>query len=232
MTAKVLLVNKARRKTTRKRKSTASRTRSKPRRKVAKRRASSSRSVRRVRRNPIGGGGIVNRTIERQLKPAAIQAAGALGVDVAFGYLGGYLPAQFSTGMLRHLTKGIGAVLLSTIAANFVRSSTANEIAKGSLTVTIHGALTEAAQQFAPAVPLGYFSPAPVLRRSSALGVYTRANSSRGGFPTANLLPAPSITGQPSLGRVRRSRLGEYARLPGAKLTTGAEEQAFDTSTL
>lgn len=230
MAGKVLLVNKSPRK--KRRKSTAASR--KKTRTVSRRRAAPKRKARTYRRNPIGGG-MVNRVIERQLKPAAIQAGGALAVDVAFGYLGSYLPAQLTTGMVRHFTKGVGAVLLSTLAANFVRSSTANDMAKGALTVILHDTLKESLQTFAPQLPLGYFSPAPVLRNSNrSLGLYTRAGN-RSGMPSANLLPAPSITGNPTLSRVRKGDLGLYTRLPNASGAGSGfmnSDQGFDTSNI
>jgi hypothetical protein len=163
----LMLVNPAKRRKSRKKTSSRkrrSRVRRNPvKRAVARRSPSKARRVsrRKYRRNPIkiGGRGMLKRTINQQVMPAVTQAGGALAVDLGYGYLSGYLPAMLTTGMARHATKGVMAVLLSTIAANFVKSSTANAMAVGALTVTIHDAAKEVLATAAPQLPLGYYNP-------------------------------------------------------------------------
>lgn len=156
------------------------------RRKSAKRstaKRSSRRKSLKFRSNPIRTRGMMNRVVDQQLIPAAKQAAGALAVDVAFGYLGAYIPAQLSTGVLRHVTKAAGAILLSAVASNFVKSSTANEMAKGALTVTLHDAAKEILAGTLPGVPLGFFTSGYVTpparlgaSRRRSLGMYQSAS--------------------------------------------------------
>lgn len=216
--AQMLLVNPKKR---RRKKSAARKVASNPkkRRSSRKRKASASGRKRRsisFRRNPLRiGGGMVNRVINNQLKPAAIQAGGALAVDVAFGYLGGYLPPALSSGMLRHVTKAAGAILLSTVAANVIKSSTANEMAKGALTVVLHDVGKELAAQFAPSLPLSYYGSSPVLR----LSAYTRRRSGISASPSTeaggpariyqlpNRLPSMALTGG-----VKRTGFSMYQR--------------------
>lgn len=125
----------------------------------------------------------------KQVQPAAIQASGAIGLDVVYGYFGQFIPAQLNTGMLRHVTKGVVALGLGFVASNFMRNATANEMTKGALTVTMHGAFKEALQQFMPAIPLGcdyndmgYYNPSPVYEPQSQnmnMG-YFQSNSGAG----------------------------------------------------
>lgn len=178
---------------------------------VSKRRKSSGSSRRRASRrksltfrsNPIRVRGMMSRVVDQQLMPAAKQAAGALAVDVVFGYIGSYLPAQLSTGALRHMTKAAGAIVLSAVAANFVKSSTANEMAKGALTVTIHDAAKELLASAVPGVPLGFYTSGVVTPPARLSGRLRR--SSLGYFQTpSNVTPFPS-----SLGRSRRIGIGQ-----------------------
>jgi len=177
----------ARRKATSKRKTTAKRRTSpvKRRTSVAKRRSTSAKR-RTYKRNP-SARGMLNRVLERQVKPAAVQAAGALAVDIAYGFLNRFIPAQFTEGPLRHLTRGVGAIGISAVAANFVKQSWANEMAKGSLTVVMHDAAKEAIGGVMPQLPLGYYSPA----MTTGMGYYAESGapsqlSPESGFTAGN----------------------------------------------
>ncbi len=104
--------------------------------------------------------------LNQQIKPAAIQAGGAMLLDVGYGYFGHYIPDSMNTGMIKHATKGMIAVALGMIAGNFVNSKLANDLAMGAMTVTIHDAMKEAAGNYMPNIPLGsvdYYSPSPVM---------------------------------------------------------------------
>lgn len=124
--------------------------------------------------NPRRRTNMVQNIINRQLQPAAIQAGGALGLDVIMGYFGNFIPAQFNQGMMRHVTKGVVALGMGFVVSNFVRNQTANEMSKGALTVVMHDAFKEALQQWMPAIPLGcdtadmgYYNPSPVYQPSA-----------------------------------------------------------------
>lgn len=122
--------------------------------------------------------GMVKNIVEKQLQPAAIMASGALMLDIGYGYLGGYIPAVLNTGMARHATKGVVALALGFIASNFVKANTANELAKGAMTVTMHGAMKEAMQTFMPAIPLGdvgYYNVSPVYPAGDGMGYFDKS---------------------------------------------------------
>lgn len=134
-----------------------------------------ARLVRRRKKNNVRGyypnprrrtaRGMAQRIMRQQVQPAAIQASGALLLDIGYGYFGSYIPAQFNTGMLRHATKGVIAIGLGYLASNFVRNETANQLATGALTITMHDAMKELVGQFMPNIPLGdvgYWNASPV----------------------------------------------------------------------
>jgi hypothetical protein len=196
--AKVMLVN--RKKRGRKGKKVAVAKRKSP----VRRRSASRRKTKTVKfkRNP-SPRNIVTNVVDRQLRPAAIQAAGALALDVIYGYLSKYIPVNFQAGALRHFTKGVVAVGISAVASNLklAKAAVLNDAAKGALTIVMHDAGKELMTQFAPQLPLGYISPFPVAR----LGKYVRpAAGGRVALPSPSRLQGTS------------RRLGKYIRTGGS----------------
>lgn len=147
--AEMLLVNprkRRRRKTTRK---------PVTRRRTYKRRVSTSaaRKTRR-RRNPIrrkGVGGMIQSTI----MPAALAGAGAVGLDVIWGYLP--VPDQLKTGPMRYVAKAAGAIGLGMLAAMVTKKSTADQLASGAMTVVMYQAMKDGMTRFAPNIPMGEY---------------------------------------------------------------------------
>lgn len=163
----VLLVNprsrrrkKTTRKTsTRKRRTTASRTR----------RSSPRKRVSRYRRNPARRFN-VQTFMQDTLMPSAVGAVGALGVDMVLGFVP--LPANFKTGPLRPVVKGVAAVAIGMIANMVATRKTAEQITAGGLTVVLYDTAKTFVQQQFPALPLGmyetypemgYYSPVPIV---------------------------------------------------------------------
>lgn len=178
-TAKLVAFNKRRRRaatTPRRRRKPAARKRvATYARSRATGRRPTARLVRRRRKNTkrgyypnprrMGVQGMARRIMRNQVQPAMVQASGALLLDIGYGYFGSYIPAQFNTGMLRHATKGVIAIGLGWLAQNFVRNETANQLATGALTITMHDAMRELTAQFMPNIPLGgmgYWNASPV----------------------------------------------------------------------
>ena len=202
-TAKLVAFNKKRR---------APAKRKTPARKTTARKAPAKRATTRrrttptkYRRNPAPRRtrkNMIQNIVEKQLKPAAIQASGALMLDVGYGYLGGYIPDVLNQGMMRHATKGVVAIALGFVASNFIKAGTANELAKGAMTVTLHDAMKEAVETYAPQVPLGYYNASPVYA-ADELGYFSHDNG----------------TG-----------LGYYSDDMGSGYSQGMETEAFDTS--
>ena len=148
--AELMLVNPRKRKTRRKARKTVA---AKPRRRVTRKTVARRSPARRIarRRNPIAKGNLLNDAII----PAATGAAGAVGLDVAMGYIP--LPDALKTGPARHLVKGAAAIGLGMLASLVTKKSTAKALANGALTVTMHGAMQEAMQRFAPGVQMGQY---------------------------------------------------------------------------
>ncbi len=117
--------------------------------------ANPRRKRRARRRNPSGGRMTMRNVMNRNVMPAFQGAAGGLALDVLWGYLP--IPMQFKTGMLRHVIKGGGAVVMGMIAQNLVRPSTAHALTTGALTTVMHAAMRETVSQFMPNVPLGEY---------------------------------------------------------------------------
>jgi len=182
------------------------RKRRKARRKTAKKRVAPVRAKRRVkstrkritkrRRNPIArkrmsAGNIIN----GQVIPAFTAGVGALGLDMVMGYVP--LPASMTTGALKHVVKGVGAIALGLVAGMVVKPSTAKELSMGALTVTMHDALREATQRFAPNIQLGYYNAGFPMAgmdeyNTSAMGFYGGDGSS---IPTVGAnINAPGLS--------------------------------------
>lgn len=206
MSGQVWLVNKRKRGgkkvAVKKRKSSKRKSSSSRRRVVARKRSFKRNPSSRINLKNIG-----RVAFEKQIKPAAIGAAGAIAMDAAYGFTAGYLPDMLTTGPVRHLTKGVMAIAASVLVSNFLKSETANKLAEGSLTVTLHDAGKELLANVLPEGALGYFSPAVV--EPAMLGYYAPAQIP---MATARLNGIPS----------RRSGMGFFEET----------ENSFDTSTL
>lgn len=115
-----------------------------------------STTARKYRRNPIGGrrGGKLGGMLA-PLKPAAISAVGAIGLDLAWGVIGDKLPAGMGTGPIRHVAKAAGALLLGTLASMVTSKATGSQLSVGALTVVFHGAMKDAISTNFPGVQLG-----------------------------------------------------------------------------
>ena len=87
--------------------------------------------------------------------PSTMAAAGAIAVDVAYGFLP--LPPAIKSGPARYLVKGASAVGLGMLIG-MMNKNMGHSVAMGGLTVTIHGALRDALATFAPTLALGAYA--------------------------------------------------------------------------
>jgi hypothetical protein len=118
-----------------------------------RRRGSRRRSFR--RRNPISLRGFTPGNLMGQVTAAIPGAVGALGLDVALGFLP--IPVTWKAGIPGYLTKIVGAVGLGMIAGYVVNQATAAKMTTGALTVMFHGILRELVATNMPGVPLGMY---------------------------------------------------------------------------
>lgn len=128
--------------------------RANPRRRVSySRRPARRRAMARYQRNPAKR--MTMRSVMNNVViPAAQAGAGALALDVLWGYVP--VPMEWKTGNLRHVVKGGGAIVLGMVAQQMLGAQLGRNIALGALTVTFHDAMRDMVAQFAPNIPLGY----------------------------------------------------------------------------
>ncbi len=109
------------------------------------------------RRNPAARRMTFQSVVNQNLMPAFQGGAGALALDIAWGYLP--IPANMKVGPMRHFIKGAGALALGMIAGTtrLARPATIHNMTTGALTVIMHTAMRETVAQFAPNVPLGEY---------------------------------------------------------------------------
>ena len=151
---------------------------------VRRRRPTRARRRTRIRRNPTTMRGIINLLV----MPAATAGAGALALDVLWGFVP--IPDNIKSGPMRHVAKGLGAIVLGQLVGMVGTNRMGETMALGALTVTFHAAFGEMTAQFMPVVPLGYYSAGANAGYDPQLGYYVaspRLGVNRGeSVPAAN----------------------------------------------
>lgn len=190
-----------------------------PRRRRARRRNPIA-AYRRVtrRRNPIGLGGISVNSIIGVAKEAAVMGAGAVAMDVAYGYVQKYLPASLQAGLNQATAGAAVKGLLTVIAGQALSKATrglSRKAAMGALTVQFRD-LVSGMLPAGTVAGLGYAVPGRVVNRSARIGpnqttmnAYTPPGSKT---PLLNAYTAPGSM-SPLLSGVRDARAREgFAR--------------------
>lgn len=167
---------------------------------VRRARRTSRRIARRVSRSPslrgIGGGAM------GLVKAGAIGAGGALVVDVAQGFVNGFLPASLatklnpdgSTNYMNYAVKGALAVALAHFGGKLVSRETAHRMAAGSMVVMAYELLRPLAASMLPAsMPLGWYSPGMTFKAGSTPGVGVGKYQSLGVYQNAQRAPVTPI---------------------------------------
>ena len=141
-----------------------------------RRRPARASARRRYRRNPTMRGMINSLVI-----PAATAGGGAVLLDVLWGFIP--LPDTIKSGPMRHVAKGLGAIVLGNLVGMVGNKRMGDTMALGALTVTFHAAFREMTAQFMPQIPLGYYSPGAVAGHDPQLGYYVQSPrlATRGG---------------------------------------------------
>lgn len=148
---------------------------SNPVRRVSRRRKS---SVRRFRRNPSVRGAAVN--FGKMLMPAMGIGAGAVGAEILMGYLP--IPANFKTGVLRHVTKGLVGVAAGMILGKvFKMKRLGNYFALGAVAIATHDAIKELIASKASSINTSGFGQyvRPLPRQFGGMGYINPAAASR-----------------------------------------------------
>lgn len=146
---------------------------------VSARRNPTARAVRRLRRTGSAKfGGLVPRNIVGGvLIPAAMGGAGAIAVDLAWGFAP--LPANIKTGPLAPVAKIASAILVGAVASKVAGKAIGEKVTSGYLTVMAYNLLKGVVQRAMPSLPLGdydmgYVSPAMQVSQES-VGAYLSA---------------------------------------------------------
>lgn len=156
---------------------------------------------RRVRRNPIGlgglrraGGGLVG-AIKAQVIGAGVGAAGAIALDFALRFA----PVSVKTGAMSHVTKAAAAVALGLAGR---RNALVAQAAQGALTI----ALYQAARQYVT-VPMG-------LGEISDSDMQQLADSYGDGMGVYDVAPPALGVSSPALGVYEGQMAGAYDMAP------------------
>lgn len=96
----------------------------------------------------------VQNAIQTTVMPAAVGAAGSVGVDILLGYMP--LQANLKTGPVKHLVKGAAAIGLGMLVDRMgIKAINGRDVAVGAITVALAGAMRDAVQVAAPNLKLG-----------------------------------------------------------------------------
>lgn len=147
---------------------------------------------RKYRRNPLPRFSLG--AITTMAKGAAVGAAGAVAVDVLYGYAKSMLPASMQSptdgagiNPMYFLGKGALAVAVGVLGRKL--TSHAAAMAEGSLTVQAYQLMSA---MMPASIAMGYASPARVMRGAPRVGQFVSE------FVSGR--PAPAVTGMPGLG--------------------------------
>lgn len=125
-----------------------------------------TRSFRRRRRNPSlrGSIGTIRNSAMPMLKSGAIGAAGAIGLDLLWGYGRGLLPASIAgMPLAQYGAKLLGAIIVGLVGDTVLKGK-GKEMATGAATVVLHDAFKAQLQSTFPTLQLGeYLTYAPTV---------------------------------------------------------------------
>jgi len=108
------------------------------------------------RRNPSRRGGMGGGGFAKMFLPAAGIGLGAIGSEIIMGYLP--IPANFKTGVMRHVTKGVVGVAAGFLIGKVLRQKRlGNFIALGAVVIAVHDGVKEFIAAKMPAVHLGQY---------------------------------------------------------------------------
>lgn len=128
------------------------------------------RTLRYRRRNPIK-----MNAIKGVIMPAAMQAAGGLGLTFGMSYLTSFLPAQLRTGMAKNAVELAVAVAIATFGGKFLGRGMAKELAQGAATITLYNLAKTTLATAVPAVGSRLAGYGDYDWNVEGLGYYTNA---------------------------------------------------------
>jgi len=158
---------------------------------------------RRIRRNPRG---MVKGFVGETLIPSLVGAGGALGMNIALGYITPMLPTSLQSGMLNTGVKLVGAVGMGFAAGKVMGRKVGEQVAVGAVTVVLYQAIKSMLATAAPSLPglsgLEYYSA----------GMNAGTAPLRAGFSGYSALPPPMPRG---MGVSAKTGAGMAEYVPG-----------------
>lgn len=137
-------------------------------------------TVRHYRRNPSRRSGAIAANFGKMLLPAAGIGLGAVGTEILMGYLP--IPANFKTGVARHITKGAVGVAAGLILGKVFRMKRlGNFFALGAVAIAVHDAAKEMIASRMPSVTMGQYRP-PIRGSFGGMGYVNPAATARLGY--------------------------------------------------
>lgn len=154
---------------------------------------SAARSTRRRRRNPIGSSAKLGvKSILSMFKDAAIGGAGAVGVDVAWGKINGYLPVSMQVSATK-IGAGDAVKAVATVVAGKVLSKVtrglSQKMAMGALTTQARDLISTMLPASVAVAGLGYANPAAVVRGTNRVGPIRSITGNTGSRLNAYVAP-------------------------------------------
>jgi hypothetical protein len=167
------------------------------------------RRVMRRRRNPIGGMG--TGMLMAAIREAFVGGAGSVAVDLAMGQINRFLPATLQS---NPMASGIGAgdavkAIITVMLGHFLARPTrglSRKMAMGALTVQSANIMRKVLPL--GSMPLGYASPARIVRGSNTVGPNMGAYTQ--GSPLLNAYTRPNVT--PLLSANRSSAMSRESK--------------------
>lgn len=140
------------------------------------------------------GGAAVN--FGKMFLPAAGIGLGAVGSEIIMGYLP--IPAQWKTGVMRHVTKGVVGVSAGLLLGKVLRQKRlGNYLALGAVVIAVHDAAKELIAARAPGVHMGMYTRVP-RSQFGGMGFVNPAQIGMGEYtevPTSSFAGAHHSTG-------------------------------------
>jgi len=169
-------------------------------RRVKRRAVSTAKVMRRRRRNPAPLMSVKG-LMKSAIMPSVVSAVGALGLDVAMGYINEKLPPEYQVGLGGTAVRFAASVGLGLVAGKVKGREFGQQVMVGGLTVTLHNLLRASLQQAQPDMKLGVYS--------DGLGVYS---DGMGAYTTSSGYDVPRL-GYYSPAKIAGLGAGEYSNV-------------------
>lgn len=146
------------------------------------------------RRNPIGFD--LQGFMSKEVGPAMIGAAGALGVDMLIGMMPTIVPVQFQTGLMRKVAQLAGVLGMGALAGAVVGKRAAESITAGGVTVVLYDMVKGFLVTSFPTLPLSPTATVVVPTTTTAAAATPAATGTAGIGWTSPAMQMPGPMGE------------------------------------